>query len=183
MSDYLEHYVRWGLSQIVVLSHHEREVGSGYGLEVTTETVVACKGTGFVELVAEGRVSFAPGAAGRNVAKDGERSITAAEYQTRATGRPVLDTPAALAALHEAKAADQAGYVREAKLRALRAPLYTKLDELTPKCPNCDRKMMRKERRGGGAPFWSCPTYPRCNGTRNMSAEVSRILSDITNIK
>ena len=60
MSEFLQHYVDWGLTDIVLISHTEKEVESGYNLEITKETVVARKGQGFVEVVAEKRVSFAP---------------------------------------------------------------------------------------------------------------------------
>ncbi len=53
MSDYLQHYVNWGLSQIVFVSSRQKEVESGYNLEITWETVVARKGQSFVEVVAQ----------------------------------------------------------------------------------------------------------------------------------
>ncbi|MBZ5618077.1 MAG: topoisomerase DNA-binding C4 zinc finger domain-containing protein [Acidobacteriia bacterium] len=177
MSNYLQHYVDWGLSQIVFVSSREKEVESGYNLEITWETVVARKGQGFVEVVAQERVSFAPGAGSRSVGKDSERLIAAEEYRKTAQGKPILDTPEALARLQKAKDAVAAGYARQEELRALRAPLYKKLDELTPKCPDCERKMVQRKSRSGA--FWGCPTYPQCDGTRSMTAEVRRILTEI----
>jgi ribosomal protein L37AE/L43A len=177
MSDYLQHYVNWGLSQIVFVSSRQREVESGYNLEITWETVVARKRQSFVEVVAQERVSFAPGAGGRSVGKDSERSITEEEYRKAAKEKPILDTPDALAGLQRAKDAVEAGYARHAELRASRAPLFAELEKLTPKCPNCDRKMVQRKGRGG--PFWGCPVYPQCDGTKSMTAGVERILSDI----
>ena len=180
MSNYLQHHFDWGLSQIVFVSSREKEVESGYNLEITWETVVARKGQGFVEVVAQERVSFALGGGGRSVGRSSERLITAEEYRKTAKGKPILDTPEALAQLQEAKDALAAGYARQADLRALRSPLYAKLDELTPKCPDCDKKMVQRKSRGG--PFWGCPTYPQCDGTRSMTTEVRRILTEIANI-
>jgi hypothetical protein len=159
VSEFLQHYLDWGLTDIILVSHDEKEVESGYNLEITTETVVARKGQGFVEVVAQKRVSFAPHAGGSSSGKDSERPITAGEYRRAAKGKHVLDTPAARAGLKKAKAAIDAGYARQAELRNKRAPLYEKLDKLTPKCPNCDRKMSLKEK--GGRRFWACNFYPR----------------------
>jgi hypothetical protein len=111
VSEFLQQYVDWGLTDIVLISHMEKEVESGYNLEITKETVVARKGQGFVEVIAEKRVSFAPHSGGSSSGKDAERPITAEEYQRAARGKPLLDTPAARAGLQKAKDAIDAGYV------------------------------------------------------------------------
>jgi hypothetical protein len=39
----------------------------------------------------------------------------------------------------------------------------------TPNCPVCNRQMVRRVARRGsrrGRPFWGCPSYPSCTGTR-----------------
>jgi hypothetical protein len=182
MGDFLQQYVDWGLTDIVFVSTSEKEVASGYNLEITSETVVARKGQGFVEVVAQKRDSFAPRAGGTSIGKDSERSITADEYRRAARGKQILDTPAARAQLQKAKDAIDAGYAVQAELRAKRAPLYEKLEKLTPKCPNCDREMSLKEK--GGRRFWACRYYPRdCDGGFvNLTAEVHRILTEIDKI-
>ena len=41
-----------------------------------------------------------------------------------------------------------------------------------PSCPKCNATMKhRKAKRGpnAGSEFWGCSTYPKCNGTRQMS--------------
>jgi hypothetical protein len=47
--EFLQHYLDyldWGLTDIILVSHDEKKVESGYNLEITTETVAARK-TGF----------------------------------------------------------------------------------------------------------------------------------------
>jgi hypothetical protein len=39
-----------------------------------------------------------------------------------------------------------------------------------PACPLCGATMVKRTARAGGVPFWGCSTYPRCKGTRPMSA-------------
>jgi hypothetical protein len=182
MSEFLQQYVDWGLIDIIFVSSRETEVESGYNLEITSETVVARKDQGFVEVVAQRRVSFAPRAGGSSIGKDSERPITAQEYRAAARGKQILDSPAALAQLQKAKDAIDAGYAREAELRARRAPLYEKFEKLTPKCPNCDRPMNLKEK--GGRSFWACRYYQRdCDGAFvNLTAEAQRILAEIDKI-
>ncbi len=182
MSDFLQQYVDWGLTDIVFVSSGETEVESGYNLEITWETVVARKDQGFVEVVAQKRVSFAPRAGGGSIGKDSERPITAEEYRRAARGKQILDSLAALAQLQKRTDAIDAGYARQAELRAKRAPLYEKLEKLTPKCPNCDRQMNLKEK--GGRRFWACRYYQRdCGGAFvNLTAEAQRILAEIDKI-
>lgn len=41
-----------------------------------------------------------------------------------------------------------------------------------PQCPKCGkpmRKVVAKKGRNAGNPFWSCSSYPDCNGTRNFA--------------
>lgn len=43
-------------------------------------------------------------------------------------------------------------------------------EEGAPECPRCGKPMQRRLARRGaraGRPFWSCPDYPDCDGTRN----------------
>jgi hypothetical protein len=65
MSKFLELYTAHGLSRIVFESLKEKEVESGYGRDLTWETVVAHKGTGFVRVVAQERFLMVRVAAAR----------------------------------------------------------------------------------------------------------------------
>lgn len=41
-----------------------------------------------------------------------------------------------------------------------------------PSCPKCGRvmkKRMARKGRNAGSQFWGCPSYPRCDGTRNLN--------------
>lgn len=63
-----------------------------------------------------------------------------------------------------------------AKLRAL-APeehravldLATAGDYMTPTCPSCAIKMVRRNARAGGDPYWGCSNYPRCDSTLKIT--------------
>jgi restriction system protein len=63
-----------------------------------------------------------------------------------------------------------------AKLRAL-APeqqrtvlvLATAGDYTTPTCPSCAIKMIRRNARTGGDPYWGCTNYPGCNSTLRIT--------------
>lgn len=180
MSEYLRHYIEWGLSQIVLICRREKEVESGYNLELTWETVVARRGADFVEVVAHERRSFAPGAGGSSIGKESERLITSDEYGKAAKGKQILDTPVALEQLAIEKTAIEEGYARHAELRLKRAPLQDRLDKLTPKCPDCDRKMVLRRSRSGA--FWGCSAYPRCDGVVTLTAEAKRIISELANL-
>ena len=160
----------------------EKEVESGYGRDLTWETVVARKGTGFVRVVAQERVSYGPRGGGASSGIDTETPITEAEYLEVAHGKPILDTAAALQGLKDQKAAIAAGYAREAELREKRAPLYERLKAITPKCRNCDRPMSLTKK--ASRQFWACSMYPRnCEGGfENLTAEVRRILAEIEQI-
>ena len=37
-----------------------------------------------------------------------------------------------------------------------------------PACPLCKAVMIRRTRRKDGAPFWGCPGFPNCKGTRSV---------------
>ncbi|MEI8140612.1 MAG: restriction endonuclease [bacterium] len=47
-------------------------------------------------------------------------------------------------------------------------------DYTTPTCPQCDRKMVRRQAGKGRTPgneFWGCPSYPRCRQTFQMKQD------------
>jgi endogenous inhibitor of DNA gyrase (YacG/DUF329 family) len=37
-----------------------------------------------------------------------------------------------------------------------------------PICPICGKKMTQRLRHSDNKPFWGCPDYPKCKGTRNI---------------
>ena len=39
-----------------------------------------------------------------------------------------------------------------------------------PTCVNCGTKMVSRQPRNGGSPFWGCANYPRCKTTLPMRA-------------
>lgn len=41
----------------------------------------------------------------------------------------------------------------------------------TPNCPKCKTPMIIRTNGKTGAPFWSCPQWPICNGTRPFESE------------
>jgi hypothetical protein len=184
MSDYLAHYIEWGLSGIVVTDYKEKELGNAYSRELTYETVVAKKGAGFVKVVLRKSVSFSPGSGGTDIGKDSEEAITHAEYQAATKRKIIPDTPAGLAQVQKTKDTIAAGYAYQAELRAKRAPFYAQLDKLTPNCPDCGKKMIQKSKKGdSSALFWGCPTFPRCDGLQNMTTEQRRLIDQIAAIK
>jgi restriction system protein len=38
-------------------------------------------------------------------------------------------------------------------------------DYVTPRCPNCEVKLVKRENRRDGSSFWGCPNYPHCRYT------------------
>lgn len=36
-----------------------------------------------------------------------------------------------------------------------------------PECPECGAQMVPKQRNRNGSPFWGCPNYPSCHGSRS----------------
>lgn len=38
-------------------------------------------------------------------------------------------------------------------------------DYVTPRCPNCEVKLVKRENRRDGRSFWGCPNYPHCRYT------------------
>lgn len=179
MAGFLNLYVERGLSKIIFISTKEREAGNSYGRETTWETVVARKGKDYIRVVATQRTSFAPHAGGSSFGFESETPITEAEYRTAAQGKEILDTPAALQALNDAEEELAAHYAKQAQIREKRAPLYAKLEKLTPKCDNCDRPMSVKSKNGNR--FWACNQYPQnCDGGfKNLTAEVTKLLREI----
>jgi len=155
MSDYLRHYMDGGLSDIIVVTTREKELGNAYRRELTWETVVARKGNGYVKVVLRHSVSFSPGAGGHDIGMESETPITAEEYRKEARGKHILDTAEALARLEEAGRAMNAHYARQGELRARRTPLQDRFDKLKPKCRKCDRDGAEGEERPSilGLPF------------------------------
>ena len=40
----------------------------------------------------------------------------------------------------------------------------------TPPCPQCNTTMVKRTNRKDGIQFWGCPAYPKCRGTRSVTA-------------
>jgi ssDNA-binding Zn-finger/Zn-ribbon topoisomerase 1 len=51
--------------------------------------------------------------------------------------------------------------------RLNREAMSTRKTRSAPTCPFCSTKMVHRVRRSDGNPFWGCPNYPDCEGTRN----------------
>lgn len=47
-----------------------------------------------------------------------------------------------------------------------------------PNCPKCKTPMIIRTNGKTGEPFWSCPQWPMCNGTRPMKKKVDWIPAD-----
>jgi hypothetical protein len=65
-----------------------------------------------------------------------------------------------------------------AKLRSLSAEdqvhilrLATEGDFMTPSCPSCGVKLLKRSPRNGGEAFWGCPRFPRCRFTLRIAQE------------
>ena len=57
-------------------------------------------------------------------------------------------------------------------------PIFKKPE---PGCPICGAKMRLKEPKPGQSyyePFWGCPNYPDCKGTRDIGDDGRPILDD-----
>ena len=52
----------------------------------------------------------------------------------------------------------------------------TRDDYLTPTCPACDIKMVRRTPLKGGKPFWGCPNFPRCRHRFDLEVGVKSSL-------
>jgi hypothetical protein len=157
LNDYLDH----GLSDIVVIDHKEREELSGNQNEHTWETIVARQGDKFVRVSVHELQKFGWGV-GRNFSIESREEISNEEYHGLAAGKEIIDTPAAR---KEIKDRHEAWLKRE--------QLKDQLQEMAPKCPQCDGRMVDRDGRYG--PFWGCGKYPDCDGTRRMSVEEKKI--------
>lgn len=157
-SQFLEDYLKSGLSQIVVISYEHHESGSGHAGQ-TTETVVAKKGNKFIRatLHEERRFQARPGS-GKSL---DEEEISEKEYKKLVGARTVIDSSDVLADLEERKE-------RAAKYSKFR----TEFLETTPDCPKCGGRMVN--RKGPHGQFWGCSDYPRCRGTADFSLETKK---------
>ena len=94
MSEFLKEYLQWGLSDIYVISHEEREEAGGYSNEFTDEIVVARKNDVYVKVELSHKKDFSPRGKTRT-RKVSETVIPKAEYEREANGRSRIDTKAA----------------------------------------------------------------------------------------
>jgi ssDNA-binding Zn-finger/Zn-ribbon topoisomerase 1 len=42
------------------------------------------------------------------------------------------------------------------------------VNEFHPFCGKCGSEMVKRIRRSDGHPFWGCPNYPACMGTKEI---------------
>ena len=83
-----------------------------------------------------------------------------------AAGKPIelIDGPALLALVRSVQNADPAPVHGTPRVGPA---LATSPDsEATPQCPRCGTAMVQRANRRSGSPFWGCPAYPQCHGTR-----------------
>ena len=161
MAEFLEEYLRMGLSQIVVIDYSHTEERSGYQNEHTHETVVAYDGKRFVRAEAsESRIFAPPG--GHEFGVSSPKEISEAEYKQLTAGKERSDTPSAIQSIADRKAA------REQQKRA-----SEQLQAITPKCPKCGQPLTYRS--GPRGRFWGCKSYPACNGTAPFTAEHTRL--------
>ena len=40
-----------------------------------------------------------------------------------------------------------------------------------PECPECGEDMVKRWNKTTAVPFWGCPLYPKCEGTRSFESE------------
>lgn len=59
----------------------------------------------------------------------------------------------------------------------------TRGDYVTPTCPNCDIKMVRRNGNGRFTDFFGCSNYPRCKRTFNISPERASALSAMADLQ
>lgn len=164
MTGFLDQYLFRGFSEIFVLGQSFREEQGGYNADHFHETVVVRKSDRFFEITVRERVTYFYNAK-RNLSID-ETEISEADYRTLSAGKERVDTPGAVEAIESWRADD---------LR--REALRIGLEDMAPLCPKCGKRLTQKTGRSG--PFWGCPSYPGCNGTRSFSAEAIRLHSEL----
>ena len=88
--------------------------------------------------------------------------ITKAQYEELSAGLTKSDTPAAVQALSDRKAAQKESYEARRQLQAS-----------VPKCLKCGNSLA--PRHGPRGRFWGCKSYPACTGTAPFTAEHHRL--------
>ena len=66
---------------------------------------------------------------------------------------------------------EEGGFTEALTAERLAARAEKSLAEGAPQCPKCGKPMIKRMVRKGinsGKEFWSCSSYPECNGTRNI---------------
>jgi hypothetical protein len=161
MAEFLDEYLRAGLSQIVVIDYSHKEESSGYQNEHTHETVVAFDGRRYVRAeCGESKIFSPPG--GREFSGPSTVEITKAQYEELSKGLARSDTPAAVQALKDRKATRKVSHETSEQLHAS-----------APKCPKCGNPLT--PRNGPRGRFWGCKSYPACNGTAPFTSEHHRL--------
>lgn len=94
------------------------------------------------------------------------------EAESFATGKPIrlLDGPQLLSLVQSVQNAPQNGNSRSVNITSEPTP--------APSCPLCGVAMIRRTARRGhnaGNPFWGCPSYPDCKGTRPLAGDAKSL--------
>lgn len=66
---------------------------------------------------------------------------------------------------------EEGGFTEALTTVRLAAKAEKSITDGAPACPKCGKPMIKRMAKKGvnsGKPFWSCSTYPECNGTRNI---------------
>lgn len=62
--------------------------------------------------------------------------------------------------------ADHVANLRRSHAGAVAASPLRTVSPDAPECPRCGSRMVWRTRKSDGAPFWGCPRFPECRGTR-----------------
>jgi len=54
---------------------------------------------------------------------------------------------------------------------------------LSGKCPDCNDKLVRRERRSDGAPFLGCNSYPACGFTEPLDSWLAGIANEVAKLQ
>jgi hypothetical protein len=147
MSDFLQAYLDYGLSDIVELESTFCEPSEFYKEE--GELVAARKGNKYV--VARLTSCVIRFMSSRSKVTITHEPITQTQYEEYASGKTIIDTPEARHKLAE-----------DNKRIKRREKLGKKLRDCAPLCPDCRGKTT--VRKGKYGPLWGCCRYPTCGG-------------------
>jgi hypothetical protein len=157
-SEFVEEYLKLGLSDIVVVDYSHEEERRGYENEKTDETVVAKQKGKFVRFHISLYQNFNPHRPSRDLTPGSVMEITEEEYKKEADGKPVLETKAAAEKL---KAAHD-------------------LSLITPLCPQHRVSFIVRTNSKTRVKFWGCPRFPNCQASQPFSSEHLRLYTIVS---